>query len=872
MYPQKNRFSYLPYLLILLTLVFTIGRSHAQILTVDTSSAKNNTNPKRKYASIKGGLDKIIDYSWTDSIVFNVKKNMVYIWGDAKLKYGDINLEAEYIEIDLNLKEIFARGGIDSSGKYSNKPVLKDGEESYTSDSMRYNANSKKGRVYGLDLKQDEIIVKLKTVLKQEDGSMVSDHGMITTCNAPQPHFGFVTRETKFIPGKKVIFGPAQLVVEGIPTPLAVPFGLAPLQKGRRNGLLFPSYGFRQGNKTFFLQNLGYYTGLGKYADLKLLSDLYLNGDFQVQAATSFVKKYKYRGNFAASFLQMSPSDYEKTRPGFKRTKSMSFVGGFNFDQKMLPGTSLGGSVNVQLGDFNRRSSIDVATSSQTVFASNISYARTFSKGKVNLTASARHSQNTVTKQFEVSLPEVNIGVPSITPFKSRGSSGSKWYEQFRVSYNMNFVNKLNTFDTLLLNKATRDSVLRFGIKNGFTHAVNANTNFKLMKGAINVTPSANYNEVWFFGADYQQYNPLVDSNQKVLETGFYRFNQYNFGVSANTQIYGTFKNLKIGKIVALRHTITPSIGLNYSPEIKLGDQYKVKFKSQYKRSGDQSWYDTFYYNNKFQSSLYRPYEQVETGGLSFGVNQNLQGKKKDKVDSTGKFIKGEKINLINSLSLRSSYNFLAKEFKLSNIAAGFATVLMNKININADASFDPYVDSFGKRINKLMFSEEKKLAKVNDFSLNLNTNLSPNDFKKQKGITTKGNSNDPQVRDIYQNRMHYIDFSIPWSVSLNYSVGYNYASYKTTGDLINRHTLTFSGDISITEEWKITYQNTLDLKTGLISAGGYGVSRNLHCWQLDFQWTPIGYNKGWVFTLRPKSGMLQDLKLNKRVTNLPFF
>lgn len=868
---QKRLFSYLPLLLILALSGIGAPVLSAQTLTSDTPSVKSNTYPVRKFASVKGGLDKQIDYSWTDSILFNVKKSKVYLWGDAKLDYGTIKLAADYIEIDLNKKEIFAKGKTDSAGKYIKRPVLKDGEEELTSDSMRYNATTKKGRVYSLDLKKDEMIVKLSTVLKLEDGSMAGKSGIITTCNAPVPHFGFNTRQTKFIPGKKVVFGPAQLVVEGIPTPLAVPFGLAPIKKERANGLLFPSYGFRQGNKTFYLQNLGYYTGLGQYADLRLYSDLYLNGDFRLQAATVFVKKYKYSGNFSASYLQMSPTNYEMTRPSFKRSNSMSFVGQFDVDKKLLPGTTLGGNFNIQLGDYSRKSTIDVGTSSQTVFTSSINYARNFAKNKINLSASARHSQNLVTRKFDVSLPELNLGVPSITPFRSKKSTGSKWYEQFRINYNMNLQNKLSTYDTLLMNKKTRDSVLRNGIQNGFTHTLNANTNFKLFGGKLNITPSAAYNEVWFFAARYKEYNSLLVDNEQKLENDFYRFNKYNFTLNANTQIYGTFQNLKWGKIAALRHTITPSIGFNYSPEIKLADKYKINYQETLKRS-DGTAYDTIIKKSKFESSFLRPYEQAENGSISLSIRQNLQGKKADGRDSSGKVTKGEKVNLIDQFTVGTSYNLLAKQFKLGNITAGFATVLLKKININADGYFDPYaVDSNYQRINKFLWKEKQKPVRFSYLYFNLNTRLTPDDFKAKKDRKPKATDN-PDLQARYSKQAQYLDFNIPWSLTLNYGFSYDYTQFKRTDKFLNTHNLTFSGDISITQDWKITYQNTLDLKTGLLSAGGYGVSRNLHCWQIDFNWTPVGYSKGWVFSLRPKSGLLQDLKLNKRITNLPFF
>ncbi len=858
--PNLKPNSYLRYLLIIgLNLTAGVALAQPGRAQADTSIAIDSIktgNPSKK----SGGIDAPIEYNATDSIIFDIQKNKVYLFRDAKIHYGAIDLTAHYIEVDLNRKEIFATGGPDSNGRYSNLPILKDGDENYTADSMRYNSGSKKGRVYGLRLVQDDAYIHLNKVLKQDDGSFIGQNGKITTCSEDHPHFYFNATKIKVMPNNKALFGPANLVVEDIPTPLAVPFGLAPLKKGRQNGILFPGYGYNQANKSFYLQNLGYYTGLGENMDLAISTDAYLNGDVRLGVITNFVKRYKYRGNVGIDASYFANGE-EKTSPQFSRNLDFRVRGDFAFDSKFIPGTVLNGNVNVQTGNFNRLNSRNLASIAQNQFNSGINYGRNFLKGKINTSASVRHSQNTADRSFRMELPSVSIGVPGISPFSK--VRNLQLIQQLRVSYNLNFNNVLNTRDTLLFSPRGRDEFKK--MQNGMSHSIPLSTNFKMFKGVLNLSPSLTYNEQWYFKSLIRQ----QDTGNKVIDrdsSGFWRMSKWAFNTGLSTNIYGTYKNLKTGKLRAIRHTITPTLSVGYNPKI---DPIANGWTSTYL---DTSGRDTFLRYNRFEKGIFSSFNQTESGYIGFGINNNVQAKKANGRDSLGKE-KLEKLNLIDAFSVSGSYNLLADSFNFSDIALRMNTVLLKIFNINMDAGYSLYAyNEKMVRINEFSWNYNKKPLHFQNFRTTINTRLNPETFKKKKTADPRNKSEDEaELEDVNKHKDDYFDFNIPWNLSLNYQ--FEYANNRLTPeDRLAANRISFSGDVNITPEWKIGFSSGYDLKRKELASSQFTVSRNLHCWQIDFQWIPSGFYKQWVFTLRPKSGLLQDLKLNKRAFSNPAF
>ena len=831
----------------------------AEVSTSDKLSKQmdsTKTNPTKK-----SGLTEIIEFEATDSMVMDFNNKQAYLYNKAKINTSKTELESYFVQIDLTTKELFAKGTLDSNNNYIDKPILADKGERFTADSMRYNSKSGKGRVYGLRMKQDQAHIHLGAVLKQKDGSFTGNNGKITTCDADDPHFYLNASTVKVIPNNKSLFGPANLVIQGIPTPVALPFGLAPLKKGQRDGILFPSLGFNAANSSFYLQNFGYYIGLGQFSDLQINSDAYLNGDFRLGVNTQYYKRYKFRGTLALQFSRFS-NGAEETSPDFGYSNDFSIRSQFSMDPKNIPGIRLSGNINIVTSGFNQRNSRDINSLSNNQFTSSVNFGKSFLNNKLNLSMAARHTQNTSNGDFRLDLPAVNVGISSLTPFASKTGSNNKWYQQIRLSYSGNWDNKINTKDTIIFSDRYKEAFDDFS--SGLRHNIPISTNIKLFSGILNLSPSINYRENWHLKGQIKEYDVNTNSVISTDTTGFFRQYAYSFSTSFKTQIYGTFTNLNWGRVEALRHTITPTINLSYSPEIN--PLQKGWNRTYLDGTGKLVEYSLF------SSSPVGNLVQNKTGFLTYGLNNNLQGKRKPLNDTTGKQ-KSEKFNIIDQLNISGNYNIYADSLNFSDVRTSFNTVLFKVLRINSSATYSPYYrDASGRTINEFYFNKAGGLLRFRNANLNLNARLSPDMFKDKKNDnkpTKKLTEEEPELYQINRNREAYYDFNIPWSLNLAYMVNYNNES-ALAANKISTNQITFSGDISITKGWKIAFQSGYDLRSKMVAGSQFSVVRNLHCWQLEFSWVPTGYGKQWIFTLRPVSRLLQDLKLNKRVYSNP--
>ncbi len=844
--------------------IFSTSTSFAQSDTseVNTSDSLSKQMDSTKFQRTKkAGLTEIIDFAAEDSMIMDFETRQAYLYQKAKINTSETDLEAYYIQIDLDTKELFAKGTSDTNNNYIDKPILEDKGERFTADSMRYNSKSGKGRVYGLRMQQDQAHIHLGAVLKLNDGSFTGNQGKITTCDADDPHFYLSASTVKVIPNNKSLFGPANLVIQGIPTPVALPFGLAPLKKGQRDGILFPSLGFNAVNSSFYLQNFGYYIGLGQYSDLQINSDAYLNGDFRLGLNTQYFRRYKFRGTLGLQFSRFS-NGAEETSPEFGYSNDFSIRSQFSMDPKNIPGIRLSGNINIVTSGFNQRNSRDINNLSNNQFTSSINFGKSFFNNKMNLSMAARHTQNTSNGDFRLDLPALNIGVSSLTPFASKTGSNNKWYQQIRLSYSGNWDNKINTKDSIIFSDRYKEAFASFA--SGLRHNIPISTNIKLFNGILNFSPSFNYRENWHLKGQLNEYDVNSNSVIKTDTSGFFRQYAYSFSTSIKTQIYGTFTNLNWGRIEALRHTITPTVNISYSPEINPLD--KGWNRTYIDGTGKLVEY------NLFSSSPVGNLVQNKSGFLTYGLNNNLQGKRKPLNASTGK-VKSEKFNIIDQFNFSGNYNIYADSLNFSDVRSSFNTVLFKVLRINSSATYSPYYrDQSGRTINEFYFNRERGFLRFKNANLNLNARLSPDLFKdktEEKQPKKVLAEEESEMYQISNNREAYYDFNIPWSLNLAYMVNYNNES-AIASNKISTNQITFSGDISITKGWKIAFQSGYDLRSKMVAGSQFSVVRNLRCWQLEFSWVPTGYGKQWVFTLRPVSRLLQDLKLNKRVYSNP--
>ena len=798
------------------------------------------------------GLDQEIDYRAADSIIFDLKQQVVYLYKSAYLKYGSVELEAYYIRADLRKKELFAKGGLDSNGHYAFQPILHDGDDSYTADSMRYNSETRKGKVYGLRLVEDEAIISCNQVFRNADGSFLADRGKLTTCNAAHPHFYFDARKLKVIPNNKVIFGPANLVVEDMPTPLALPFGLIPTKKGRRNGVLFPSYGFQQNRGGFYLENLGYYTGLGDNRDLTLSGAVFFNGDYRLTANSRFVKRYRYQGNFNFGFSVFSQG--EKTSKTFFRQRDFNLQWAYSLHQNVRPGTRFSASVDMGTPGFKRINSNDPRAIVQSQFNSSVSYGKTFLNNRFNLNIAATHNQNTANRSISFNLPNVSMNMQRWQPFLRKNEAADNWLKQLNFTYSLDLQNRLNTFDSILFSDRYRDALNQ--LQSGIKHSIPLSTIIKVSKGRINITPAVSYQEWWYMKSTVRYWDTAKKKVLDSSEKGFERAATFAARISASTNIYGTFTGLNWGPVRALRHVITPTLSMAYRPDYA-EPRFKYFRSVQTDSTGKKELYSIFR-----NAALGGPGAGKE-GSLNFTLGQVLMAKLLKKTDSSAK---PKNVNLIDNLNLRGGYNFLSDSFQLSDLQLSLNTRLLGKVGIQFDAAWDPYArNAKGVSVNTFEWTLNRRPLRFNQFRLSLNTGLNPEVLKGKKSpaqAARRDRFTEGEWGDIQNRYGDFYDFNIPWNLSLNY----NYSLNKSGLIPVVNNVINFSGDLSLSPQWKIGYNTGYILNRKAFSFSQFTVTRDLHCWQISFQWIPDGLRKSWMFTLNPKSGILQDLKLNKKV------
>ena len=823
----------------------------------DTTARKSSGSP----------IEQIISGKNTDSLYYDVVNKKVYIYNQGEVKYENMGLQADYMQIDMATKEIYAYGKADSvDGKPTNThPVFNEGGSSYTMDTITYNFGSKKAFIQGVATKEGDGWLVGGQIKKMPDNSINIRHGKYTTCDhTDHPHFYLAMTKAKVIPGKKIITGPAYLVMEDVPIYFAcIPEGFFPINIGPKSGLLMPSYG-EDASRGFFIRGLGYYFILSKHIDLAITGGIYTLGSWEVSASSRYAKRYKFRGNVNFDFSSIKTGD--KGEADYIKQNNFRFTWTHSQDPKANPGSTFSASVNLSSSGYSRYSATTLNDILATQTNSTISYSKSWAGTPFSLSMNLSVSQNSQTRQLAVTLPNISFNVARVYPFKRKDAMGKqRWYEKIGFTYSAKLTNSVTSAEKDLFTMQTLKSM-----RNGVEHTLPISTSINLFK-YINISPSFNYSERWYFSRQNQQWNPETNQVETLdPEYGFYRIYNYNASISANTTIYGMWQmKSKTAKVQAVRHTITPQVGFSYAPDFS---------KQKY------GYYKTVQTDSLGNYKVYSPYSNqpygVPGGGqqanLNFSLSQSLEMKVLSKRDTSGV----KKIKLIDELRISGSYNFLADSLGLSNLPISFRTTIYGNFGINLSVTLDPYeVTPQGVRINKLMIKrgllgrvtstgwsfgytfksrENKSQPAVND----INT-IPPeyfNPFSDPYGLM------DPTLRRHYMASSYY-DFSIPWNIGFNYVISYgiSYVNNGTTGYKKNvTQTIGFNGSVNLTPKTGISFTTGFDIQNRKLSTTSISITRDLHCWQMSFIWIPFGTHKSWSFNIGVKASSLADLKYDK--------
>ena len=805
----------------------------------------------------KSSLDAKVDYKSADSLRFDIKRQRMYLYNLGDITYGDINLKANYIEIDFPKNMIYAHGSRDSLDKEIGVPEFTQGDMQFKSKVMNYNYKTKKGYIRRVFTQQDEGYLHGQVVKKMADDVTYIKQGSYTTCsNEEHPHFEFRFNKAKVIPNSKIVTSSAYLAIAEVPTPLFIPFGYFPNRTGQRSGIIIPTYG-ESANRGFFLENGGYYWAINEYMDLKILGDIYSRGSWAVKPTFNYVKRYKYNGmlklGYAINLLGFKGS------PDYQRREDFEFRWVHNQDRKARPNSNFSANVNIVSNTFNKYnpSSSTEAYLSNT-FQSSINYSTSFA-GKYFLNLNFNHSQNTITKEINFGFPQISFSVNQFYPFRKKLRSGKlKWYEQIGLKYNLDLENRYNTYDSALFQPGWYKDM-----KNGIRHNIPISGTWRIFK-FINFTNSLSIRDKMYFNYIKKSYVDSIVTPDTTYAAhyktdtiyGFKNAFDFNFSSSINTRIYGMFQ-FKGGPVKAIRHVLTPAVSFSYTPNFgaPMWGYYKEIENDTNSTPGKYS---------IFQGSLYGGPPGKQSGLVTFSLSNNLEIKVRNRKDTiTGT----KKIVLIDNFVISASYDIAKDSLNWSTISMSGRTTIFKGLNIQYSSRWDPYaLDSLGRRTNASEWKVNHRLLRLDNttWDIGLNYSLSSDKVGKKKKAT-KGT--EMEQEDLQRYYDYYIDFDIPWSFSVNYNFRYSAAwdhkQEKRVPKIIQ--TLSFNGQLNITPKWKITLTTGWDFTSNELGYTSVNIYRDLHCWEMSFGWVPKGAQQQWNFSINVKASMLQDLKLNKK-------
>ncbi len=807
----------------------------------------------------KDSLTDVMVYHADDSLVVDVPKQKMYLYGKvSKVHYETNDLSAPQIEFDQRTATVSAFLKKDSSGKVISFPYYSQGSTQVVSDSIRFNMKSGKGITKGTYTKEGEMFVYGDKIKKADTNTIYAFGTRFTTCNLDTPHFAFIAKRAKFVSKKWAYTGPVHPEFEGVPLPIVLPFGIFPLTQGKHSGLLAPTFGAND-QLGLSLENLGYYKIFSPNWDAVARATIYSYGSYTALINPRYYRRYHYQGNINLAFQKIHPLDQASN-------KTFRLDWSHNADTKARPGVNFTANVSVASSKYNSQVPNSPGTNFQNQLYSTISYSKDWKNKPFHLSVNATHNQNTVDGRVNLNLPDIIFTVNTQYPFRRKEPTGEyKWYENLGIAYNGAAKSLTYFYDTLGPIGKQAINNLQYGAQ----HSIPLTLSLPPL-GVLQLSPTVSYEEKWYQQKLVRDYNPVLNKIDTLsLTKGFYTARQMSFGLSASTRIFGMFGFGKNSKIKAIRHEIRPSVSVNYSPNFNAKNYYQTRIDA----------FGNTQLVSFYENSIYGAYNNQRFGGLSFNIDNNVTAKVRNKSDTSAKADK--KISLLDGLSLSGSYNFLADSFQVSTLALSARTNLTDKVNITANATFDPYEynGATGARINKLVWSK-KPLSLGNLLSGGVFLQSSFKGGDKSKNTTSSQNPLDPALLnkgvtlDEYQteaayiqnNPSEFVDFSIPWSVDLSYSLLFNRSFDILRTKFITTLTqgVQFNTSANLTERWKVGLNGSFDITTKQLGVLSGYLSRDLHCWQLGINVSPVGKYRFFSINLSPKSSILRDLKVNR--------
>lgn len=844
----------------------------------------------------KSALEEPVSYSAKDSITFDYTNSRAHLFGGSQVNYQNLQLTADDISLSLDSSLVHASGRPDSTGAIQGKPLFKQGEDEYEPDRISYNFKTRKAFISNVYTQEGEGFMQSREGKRDSSGVMYVQNGKYTTCDAEHPHFYVSLTRAKMHPGKNVIFGPAYLVVEDVPLPLAIPYGFFPFSSSYKSGFIMPTYG-DETTRGFYLRDGGYYFAINDKVDLKVLGEFYTKGSWGLSAQTNYKKRYRFGGNFYFSY--QNTKEGEKNMPDYSVSKSFKLTWSHRQDAKANPTQTFSASVNFATSSYERNnltSMYNPESYTQSTRTSSVSYSKSFSKVGLTLSGTFNLSQNMRDSSISVTLPTLSISQSRFNPFKRKKAAGQeRWYEKIAMSYTGTLANSINTKEDKLFH-----SSLVKDWRNGMRHQVPISASFSVLN-YINVTPSFTFTDRMYTHKVMQGWDTERQDVQRDTVYGFYNVYNYNMSISANTKLYGMYRPMPwFGgkKIAAIRHVFTPTVSFSYAPDFS---QSRFGFYDSYVKTDANGNVSTVRYS-PFSGMMYGTVGQGMTGSVTMDVANNIEMKVRTDKDSTGY----RKISLIDELGGSLSYNMAAKRRPWSDLNLRARIKLTKKYTYSMNAVFATY--AYEKDENGRVYVGDHtewsrgRFGRFQGTAQNISYPISNETFRKlfgKKHRTTTSDDEldeeldeeeetDPTMQNVDPDRKKgktganqesngdvdedgYLKFSLPWSINIGYGVTIRENTQGRFNDKRMRypyklsHTLNLSGNIRISEGWNINFSSGYDFNMHKLSMTTASLSRDLHCFQMSCSMVISPYTS-YNFTFACKAGTLADaLKWKKQ-------
>ena len=809
---------------------------------------------------------------------FSNGQRKMYYWGEVEVSYENIKLKADYMEYDMATGTVYARGTYDSlSREWKGQPEMTQGKQTFSMEEIRYNFNTRKARITNMITREDDGILHGKNIKMMPDRSINITKGKYTVCDLEHPHYYLKLSSAKVVtkPSQKTVFGPAHLVVEDVDLPIGIPFGFIPKRPDRATGLLMPSFG-EENARGFYLRDAGMYFVLGDYFDMSLTGDYYTLGSWAANLNSRYMVKYKFNGNLAINYSVDQTG--EKGSTDFFQSKNFGVRWSHSQDSKAHPGTSFSASVNFSSPSNSRYNSHSVSEALQNQISSSISYSKNWN-GKFNLSVNALHSQNSRDSSYSFTLPNITFSVSTFYPFKIKNRVGKeRIYEKFALGYNTSLQNKINFKASEFGEPGFLDK-----FQNGMTHNFSIKLpDFTLLK-YLNVAPSVSYGMNWFFRKSEAYFDRETNSVKMEMGKQFGHFgttHNYSGSVSMSTRLYGMYDFGKFHKVQAVRHVISPSVSMSFSPE--KGKAFNGWRTLNYVDTlGVQKSYDYNIYQGQINSAP----GKGKSATMSLSIGNNLEAKVRDMKDTTGTGTK--KLKILDQLNLTTGYNFLADSLKMNNVGVSMSTSVFGKLGINGNMNFDPYaIDGKGKRINRYNILETGVPLRLTNVSGSLSYSLSGKGTVKGNDGSKSGGGDSGNAADYYRRIyyhpitgeyipggwLYYTNPNVPWSVNFNYNFSMN-RTYEFINDQLRKkdnytQTLGVQGNIQLTPKMSVQAQSGWDFTAMKMTTTQFSFRYDLHCFNISVSWVPSGMYQSYSFLISANAAALADLLRFKKSTS----